>query len=665
MIWFYPLNELEISGYEAFAVVLFSPLLLGLPSVGPFLCSRWPIALFRLISIASLASFQASSTLQRLVILCLGCFCVMIVLCASIFSTSAQERCRSAWGLVLGLLTFVTSRIWFTSFVPAWWTSYSNVIVITITAIAVIDKLLSGEDSGIERHTKSSVGQKWIPVGCGFGSLLYVTQAVFGDVSVVCRWVVKGYPETGPMPFPWGAAVLIALCFGVSLSPCGHVTKSVWWWLIGAAGFLSLYHLPTWSGFAGGLVFAVFIMSIWPDMISRLALCPPAKTVSLAVLVWLVETLFSVWTVAYNFVPGGEFTRERTSWLVVAVIILLGMGLFMGPQVSESHKSPKYEKMPNRKATILLSILIVVGLGGFFYRLSYQNFSHQPKPKSVMTAAIWTYHFGYDNVGWQSLERSAEMLKETGADVITLLESDASKPFLGNNDLGMWLGEKLQMYVDFGPSTRDHTWGNLILSKYPFVKSVHHLLPSPDGELAPAITATINITGQLVDFVVTHMGNDRDVVDRKLQAKFLSNELKNAVNPVVFLGYVTSAPFSRDYMQLTQGGNVKDIDDTDKDRWCEYIMYRGLTRLGYARISHGGLSDTEIQVGRFHIPDNPSNAVDHNRIVKDPSEIDEDIRFSSRFGNYADHHNWIQEHRYHMSTPKYFLPSSRSSQGPT
>lgn len=90
------------------------------------------------------------------------------------------------------------------------------------------------------------------------------------------------------------------------------------------------------------------------------------------------------------------------------------------------------------------------------------------------------------------------------------------------------------------------------------------------------------------------MGNDKDDLDRKLQAEklreimqerfviFLSSRFVesfisiSSTNPLIFLGYVTSQPFSRDYQTLMSV--AKDIDPTDRDRWCEYILYKNIIR---------------------------------------------------------------------------------------
>ncbi|ESO05364.1 hypothetical protein HELRODRAFT_111285 [Helobdella robusta] len=666
MIWFYPLNELEISGYEAFATVLFSPILLTLPYMQNFLQKKYIFVFLRFCATLGILSFQASTTLNRLFLLCFGCFFQMLTFTIPLSNSNEVQRKRYEWSLLLGMISFVVSRIWFASFVPAWWDSLSNTVVFTVCIIAdvcvafqpdllVFPNIKKDDDN---KHL-AATSKCWWKIGVGLGSLLYATQLICGEVSVITRWTVKGYPNTGPMPYPWGFLVLTFLVLGTYISKFSNVVCSRTWLFVGCSSFFGLYYLNTWLAFLAGLLLTSFISSLWPTMIlNAIQTGKSHRVISLSVFVWLLEMLFSVWTVAYNFVPGGIYTRERTGTMICILSFCWIVSFFeisRDTTTIKKYLAKPHHQIINNKANILLLILSIVGLSGFAVRYPYQKADNVMKHNASFTAAIWTFHFGYDNKGWPSLVRAASLLEETGADVITLLESDASKPFLGNNDLGMWLGERLNMYVDFGPSTRDHTWGNLLLSKYPILKSVHHLLPSPEGELAPAITATVNISGSLVDFVVTHMGNDRDVLDRKLQAQFLAKELKAATNPVVFLGYVTSAPFGRDYEEFVARGNVEDIDSTDVDRWCEYIMYRGLRRLGYARLSHGGLSDTEIQMARFSIPTHGADWHDDNIITTNPNKVDQSVRFSSKFGSHSVGHNWLEVHKYHMNTPKYFL----------
>lgn len=82
-------------------------------------------------------------------------------------------------------------------------------------------------------------------------------------------------------------------------------------------------------------------------------------------------------------------------------------------------------------------------------------------------------------------------------------------------------------------------------------------------------------------------------------------------------------------------------------RWCQYLLYKDVQKIGYARITHGGITDTEIQLGKFIIGTGEDN-IEEIEEEKAP----EFSRFPEVFkGEGKDGHH------YHVfDKPKYFGP---------
>ncbi|CAG8839785.1 10980_t:CDS:1, partial [Racocetra persica] len=167
------------------------------------------------------------------------------------------------------------------------------------------------------------------------------------------------------------------------------------------------------------------------------------------------------------------------------------------------------------------------------------------------------------------------------------------------------------------------------------------------GELACAIHATLNIYGQHVDFIVSHNGQEENPLDRELQTTELARIMRESPNPFVFLGYVVTAPFQHVYHILFDDGHINDIDPSEMSRWCEYIGFRGLKRIAFARVSHGHITDTEIQAGKFLVV-NDSNNISNNdlnqQVPKD--HYPASMQFPEMFYNEG-----IRGHRYDDTYP--------------
>lgn len=164
---------------------------------------------------------------------------------------------------------------------------------------------------------------KWLPAAIALGSLIFSLHCLLSDSSTLIAWSWTGYADRrpqGPQPHLHGSITLIAQSIGllipILLPSWGHrVLTHPLWFAYGVASAFVMYQYRNWLGYIGGVNLAVFLMAIIPQVLQGAALASKARMTKTYFTAWLVACLLdlaNVWTVAYAFVPGGVYLRERT-----------------------------------------------------------------------------------------------------------------------------------------------------------------------------------------------------------------------------------------------------------------------------------------------------------------------------------------------------------------
>lgn len=646
-----------------------SPILLGIPSLRILILRN--LRVIHLLSLTGLLAYLVTNPVVRLSTVGFAVWMQCLAWSATFYSESVHEgRLESRiLALLSGLLmSTVVKFMWHTNN-PIWPIMHAenggwNLTGLILAVPAALRFTRRGTlNSGNADQLKDG---STVLAALSFAGLMFGLHSLLSDTSTMILWVWDGYPIHGPTANTSAWYTIFAMTGGILLGLFRpQLVQSYKFYTVGCVGASVLTYFHHWFGYLGGLTTATFLMAVAFPIISNASKKNPAATFGLGFFFYNIMLLFHVWVVAYAFVPGGPLVREHTDWVMLTTWLLIGAGFLDINNIKNSRRAGKRPATasapkPHRGYHLAsLGVLNLLFLGAAFLRFPTNDYKPYHSDQNLITAGIWTVHFSLDNDMWSSEVRMRDLIKELELDVVGLLETDNQRIIMGNRDTTQYLAEDLGMYVDYGPGPNKHTWGAALLSKFPIVNSTHHLLPSPVGELAPAIHATIEAYGQLVDVFVFHSGQEEDPEDRRLQTEYLSSLMGTVTNrPAILLSYLVTKPGQGNYQTyVSEISGMHDIDPTDWDRWCEYILYKGLKRTGYARVSRSTITDTELQVGKFVVPTSEEEKATIKRLDEEGRDrrveegaIDGGLRFPEMFRGEGK-----RGHAYHVfKEPRYF-----------
>lgn len=184
--------------------------------------------------------------------------------------------------------------------------------------------------------------------------------------------------------------------------------------------------------------------------------------------------------------------------------------------------------------------------------------SRSPVARERLRIVSYNVRRCYGLDGRYAPERIAEVLAETGAQVVALQELDVNRSRSGGVDQAMAIASALRMNLHFHPAMRvvEELYGDAILSVLPLRLVKAGALPGPGGrwhmEPRGALWVEARLPGARVQILNTHFGLFSGERLQQAQAILGPGWMGHAdcTGPAVLVGDLNSRPSSRAYRLL-------------------------------------------------------------------------------------------------------------------
>lgn len=391
--------KLALSGSELSLLSLLSPYLLAWPAISRWATSRRGQGWLRVLGLTlGLGAFVAPWPVAKVLVVFAANVAQWLALGATLRRLKGGRAAADEGKyLLLGLFFHVALKYYHYSVNPMWAMS------------AVTDRpwkwcgLALAAGSAVEKQLRPSVSEPQAPppvkenasepqyigwgrfaVTIGLGSALFLLQTLFTDATSIIAWSWSGFPATG-LTYNHAPFVALAALSGLFTlqAPKGIVFAPL---AIASACLLVFYNDRL--AFIGGAWLLSGVVGHIPELLAAASAGPTASILGGAMLLLVILDVLSVVTVAYAFVPLGQYLRERTDVVMVIAVACVGAGsmaMRRNPQVSNAGR-----RLSNFVALATAGLCVAfVALKA--YTLSYASAPQPFHPNTgLFTAGIWT-----------------------------------------------------------------------------------------------------------------------------------------------------------------------------------------------------------------------------------------------------------------------------------